>query len=151
MELYKIDYNCLEQLHQITSKCELLKEQGRKLSKPRLTNMEELKKLYTRFAEIIADLPFQHRPDKRTQRKLFLFIVLYLCAPSALAGKKLDKGMRTILMEIMGFSSCRAVTYHCEDLGLWYTTYPEFKQLLDNVYPLLVQECTLLGCKSAHS
>lgn len=129
----QINYIRLEQLRQVIINREAMEKQEKELSRPELDCSAHMKTLYERFNQVIVQLPLQHKPDLCTQRKLFLFIALYLYAPDVLTGKKLDKGMRVELAQTMGLVSCRSVTHYCKGVGMWYM-YPDFRQLLDYVY-----------------
>ncbi len=119
-------------------KQEIIQEEAT-LSAPLLTDYELLPKLYEQYNKLISSFPASHRPDSRAQKKLFLFIALYLYSPQALVGGSIERGFRSHLARTMNVRNSHAISYHCEGLVVWYLQYPDFRKAIDYLLPRLLK------------
>ena len=79
-----------------------LSEREKELTEPILTDLDMIGMLYRWFQEIISQKEI-FRSGNVTQRKKFIFIILFLYSPSTLAGGKMKNGLRDKLAEVLGF------------------------------------------------
>lgn len=61
-----------------------------------------------------------------------LFILLYLAAPEALAGKKMRKGVRPTFSILFGYKSGSAISVRSRDLMFRYNTYRKFRKEIND-------------------
>ena len=78
-----------------------LSEREKELTEPILTDLDMIGMLYRWFQEIISQKEI-FRSGNVTQRKKFIFIILFLYSPSTLAGGKMKNGLRDKLAEVLG-------------------------------------------------
>ena len=89
--------------------------------------------LYRWFQEIISQKE-TFRVGNVTQRKKFIFIILFLYSPSALAGGKMKNGLRNKLAEVLGVSAQTAISDNRNNLVFSYQLYKYFRQDVDWIY-----------------
>lgn len=65
-------------------------------------------------------------------RKVFIFVVVYLYAPSKLLGGKMPQGMRKAISKTMGVNSSY-ISRTCTELKILYSTYSDFRQEVDRL------------------
>ena len=70
-----------------------LSAREKELTEPILTDLDMIGALYRWFQEIISQKE-TFRVGSVTQRKKFIFIILFLYSPSTLAGGKMKNGLR---------------------------------------------------------
>ena len=75
-----------------------LSEREKELTEPILTDLDMIGTLYRWFQEIISQKE-TFRLGNVTQRKKFIFIILFLYSPSTLAGGKMMNGLRNKLAD----------------------------------------------------
>lgn len=91
------------------------------LSEPILTDLSLLGNIY--------DLFMSYRNVKKIgclQRKQFVFIILYLYSPSALTGKKMLRGLRDRLCEVLGCTRTN-ISHDYVKVCQFYNSYNEFR------------------------
>jgi hypothetical protein len=81
-----------------------LSEREKELTEPILTDLDMIGMLYRWFQEIISQKEI-FRSGNVTQRKKFIFIILFLYSPSTLAGGKMKNGLRDKLAEVLGVNA----------------------------------------------
>ena len=89
--------------------------------------------LYRWFQEIISQKE-TFRVGNVTQRKKFIFIILFLYSPSTLAGGKMKNGLRNKLAEVLGVSAQTAISDNRNNLVFSYQLYKYFRQDVDWIY-----------------
>ena len=103
-----------------------LSERERELTKPILTDLDMIPTLYGWFKEIFcANVP---------QRKKFIFIILILYSPSALADGKMKRGLRNKLAEVFGLNGKSTISDNLNGLYLSYQLYKYFRQDIHRIY-----------------
>lgn len=109
-----------------------LSERERELTKPILTDLDMIPTLYEWFKDIVsrqeifrANVP---------QRKKFIFIILILYSPSALADGKMKRGLRDKLAEVFGINGKSTISDNLNGLYLSYQLYKYFRQDIHHIY-----------------
>lgn len=95
------EFSSIVELKSIREQKSRLSEREQELASPILTDLSLIPEIYDWFKELLAGMDCPPNPESVTQRKKFLFIVLFLFAPSVLAGGQLPNGIRA---EIAGVS-----------------------------------------------
>lgn len=104
----------------------------KELSKPVLTNLDMIPTLYMWFSEIISNRDCPGRVESVTQRKKFLFIVLFLYSPATLAEGKMLSGLREELVRLLNVSPS-VISNNCRDIVFLYNWDPDWR-MLDGVF-----------------
>ena len=109
-----------------------LLEREKELTEPILTDLDMIETLYTWFSEIISDRDCPGRVESVTQRKKFLFIVLFLYSPATLAEGKMLSGLREELARLLNVSPS-VISNNCRDIVFLYNWDPDWR-MLDGVF-----------------
>lgn len=109
-----------------------LSERERELTKPMLTNLDMIPTLYDWFKEIISQK--ETFRANVSQRKKFMFIILILYSPDALADGKMKRGLRDKLAEIFGINGKSTISDNLNGLYLSYQLYKYFRQDIHRIY-----------------
>lgn len=110
-----------------------LSEREKELTEPTLTDLDMIGTLYGWFQEIISQKEM-FRVGNVTQRKKFIFIILFLYSPSTLAGGKMKNGLRNKLGEVLGINAQTAISDNRNSLVFSYQLYKYFRQDVDFIY-----------------
>ena len=109
-----------------------LSERERELTKPILTDLDMIPTLYGWFKDIVSsqEIFCANVP----QRKKFIFIILILYSPSALADGKMKRGLRNKLAEVFGLNGKSTISDNLNGLYLSYQLYKYFRQDIHRIY-----------------
>ena len=110
-----------------------LSEREKELTEPILTDLDMIGMLYRWFQEIISQKEI-FRSGNVTQRKKFIFIILFLYSPSTLAGGKMKNGLRDKLAEVLGVNAQTTRSNYRNNLVFSYQLYKYFRQDVDWIY-----------------
>ena len=105
----------------------------KELTEPILTDLDMIGALYRWFQEIISQKE-TFRVGSVTQRKKFIFIILFLYSPSTLAGGKMKNGLRNKLADVLGVNSQTTISDNRNNLVFSYQLYKYFRQDVDWIY-----------------
>lgn len=128
----------ISELKTIREQKSRLSEREAELTQPMLTNLGMVEELYEWFKEILASRNCPPNIESVTQRKKFIFIVLYLYCPSALAGGKMAKGLREKLSEILGVKAPSTISNNITNVVFIYNQYKNFRRDVEWVYSEIV-------------
>lgn len=109
-----------------------LSERERELTKPTLTDLDMIGTLYEWFKEILESRDCPGRVESVTQRKKFIFIVLFLYSPGALAEGKMLAGLREKLAKLFDVSPV-VISNNCRDVVFLYNWDPDWR-IMDRVF-----------------
>lgn len=135
----ELDFNRIIQLKKIRMEKSLLSEKEMSLSEPLLTDRSFIKHIYDTFIEILNERDCKPRIDSVIQRKKFIFIVLYLYAPSVLAGGKMPKGLREDICKALDFHSVSTISDNCADVVFLYQNYSDFSRDVSELYDMIIK------------
>ena len=110
-----------------------LSEREKELTEPILTDLDMIGMLYRWFQEIISQKEI-FRSGNVTQRKKFIFIILFLYSPSTLAGGKMKNGLRDKLAEVLGVTAQTTRSTNRKNLVFSDPLYKYFRQDVDWIY-----------------
>ena len=88
------EFSSIAELKSIREQKSRISERENELSRPILQKVELISEIYGWFREILSEMALEPNIESVTQRKKFLFIILFLFAPSVLAGGRLPNGGR---------------------------------------------------------
>ena len=130
----KKEFSSIVELKTIRERKKELTERENELMSPELTDLSLIPKLYGWFKEILGNRTCPPNMDCVTQRKKFLFIVLFLYAPSVLAGGRLPNGIRTKLSEVFVEISPSLISQNIADLAFMFQRYKDFRKDIESLY-----------------
>lgn len=128
------DFSTISELKTIREQKSRLSERESELSSPILSDLGLISELYKWFAEILSNMDFPPCLESVTQRKKFLFIILFLYSPSTLAGGKMLCGLRDKLCEVTNITSKSTISDNCADVVFMYQNYKSFRKDIDYLY-----------------
>ena len=132
------EFSSIAELKVIREQKSRLSERENELSTPALTDLSLIPKIYEWFCEIVAERDCPPNPRSVTQRKKFLFIILFLFAPSVLAGGRLPNGIRTELAKVFPHVSPSSISHNIDNVLFLYQNYKDFRHDIDRVYSIIM-------------
>lgn len=139
------EFSSIVELKSIREQKSRLSERENELSSPILTDFSLIPELYSWFKELLAGMACPPNPESVTQRKKFLFIVLFLFAPSVLAGGRLPNGIREGLSDAIGIYSKSTISDNCSDVVFLFQNYSRFRQDIEYLYSQIVERLKVKG------
>lgn len=133
------EFSSIAELKAIREQKSRLTERERELSAPVLTDLSLIPEVYGWFREIQTERDCPPNPESVTQRKKFLFIVLFLFSPSVLAGGRLPNGIRTELAKVFPGLHPSVISNNISDVAFLYQNYKDFRQDIDSLYTEIVK------------
>lgn len=134
----ELDFNKIIRLRRIRKEqTELCKEENR-LTTPLLTDRGMIGDIYKIFVDVLGERDCPPQPDSVIQRKKFIFIILYLYSPSALAGRKMLGGLREDLSKVLGIQAQTTISDNCADVVFLYQNYSDFCRDVECLYAEIV-------------
>ena len=100
----ELDFNKIIRLKKIRIEKSELSEEENALTAPILKDKSLIHEIYKIFVELLNERGCPPNIDSVTQRKKFIFIILYLFSPSSLAGGKMTAGLRPELARVLVFN-----------------------------------------------
>lgn len=122
-----------------------LSERERELSSALLQDTSLIPEIYSWFKDIVAETDHSPNPDDVMQRKKFLFIVLFLYAPSSLAGGRLPNGIRAGLANVFPDVSPCVISNNIADVSFIYQQYKDFRQDIEYLYNQILERLKAKG------
>ena len=116
-----------------------LSEREQELSSPVLCDTSLIPQIYSWFKEILSDTGCPPNIESVTQRKKFLFIVLFLFAPSVLAGGRLPNGIRAEISGVFPDVSPCVISNNIADVSFIYQQYKDFRQDIEYLYNQIIE------------
>jgi len=137
--------NKIEEIRSLRIQKSLLSEKEAILSRPLLFNLDLIENLYYWFQEILSEQDPPSDIKNVSERKKFLFIVLYLYSPATLAGGKMAVGLRNKLTEVIDVCAKTTISDNCTDLGFLYNRYKTFNEEVNLLYNKLTERLRIAG------
>ena len=128
------DFSTISELKSIREQKSRLSERENELSIPILDDLGLIPDLYKWFEDILTGMDFPPNLESVTQRKKFLFIILFLYCPSVLAGGRMPHGVRKSLEEVFSNISPSRISHNIEDVTFSYQIYKDFRKDVDYLY-----------------
>lgn len=133
------EFSSIVELKSIREQKSRLSEREQELSLPVLTDLSLIPEIYCWFKEILSGMDCPPNPDSVTQRKKFLFIVLFLFAPSVLAGGRLPNGIRAEISGVFPDVSPCVISHNIADVSFIYQQYKDFRQDIEYLYNQILE------------
>lgn len=130
----ELDFNKIIRLKKIRIEKSELTEEENVLTSPILRDKSLIEEVYKTFVEIMNKRGCPPNIDRVTQRKKFIFIILYLFSPSSLAGGKMTAGLREEMSRVLGVQSKSTISDNCADVVFLYQNYGDFSGDIEYLY-----------------
>ena len=111
-----------------------LSEREAELTTPILTDLNQISVLYGWFRELLSDQACPGRVESAHQRKKFIFIVLFLFAPSVLAGGRMPNGLRDKIAEAIGLKDITFISHNIETIVFLHQNDKYFRRDIEWMY-----------------
>ena len=139
------EFSSIVELKSIREQKSRLSERENELSTPMLDDLSLIPELYSWFRELLAGMVCPPNPESVTQRKKFLFIVLFLFAPSVLAGGRLPNGIRAEIAGVFPDVSPCVISNNIADVSFIYQQYKDFRQDIEYLYSQIIERLKVKG------
>lgn len=133
------EFSSIVELKSIREQKSRLSEREQELSLPILTDLSLIPEIYDWFKEVLSGMDYPSNPESVTQRKKFLFIVLFLFAPSVLAGGRLPNGIRAEISGVFPDVSPCVISNNIADVSFIYQQYKDFRQDIEYLYNQIIE------------
>lgn len=133
------EFSSIVELKAIREQKSRLSEREQELSAPMLTDFALIPEIYSWFKEILSQSDCPPNFESVTQRKKFLFIVLFLFAPSVLAGGRLPNGIRAEIAGVFPDVSPCVISNNIADVSFIYQQYKDFRQDIEYLYNQIIE------------
>lgn len=133
------EFSSIMELKAIREQKSRLSERENELSAPILTDFGLIPEVYSWFKEILSERSCPPNIESVTQRKKFLFIILFLFAPSVLAGGRLPNGIRGEISHVFPDVSPCVISNNITDVSFIYQQYKDFRQEIEYLYKQVVK------------
>lgn len=134
------EFSSIVELKSIREQKSRLSEREQELASPILTDLSLIPEIYDWFKELLAGIDCPPNPESVTQRKKFLFIVLFLFAPSVLAGGRLPNGIRAEISGVFPDVSPCVISNNIADVSFIYQQYKDFRQDIEFIYNQVLEK-----------
>ena len=141
----ELNFNKIIRLRKIRIEKSELSEEENALTLPMLSDKTLIREVYKTFVEILNERGCPPNIDSVTQRKKFIFIILYLFSPSALAGGKMAAGLREEMSKVFDIQSKSTISDNCADVVFLYQNYGDFSRDIEYLYTEIVNRLKIKG------
>lgn len=139
------EFSSIVELKSIREQKSRLSEREQELASPILTDLSLIPEIYDWFKELLAGMDCPPNLESVTQRKKFLFIVLFLFAPSVLAGGRLPNGIRAEISGVFPDVSPCVISNNIADVSFIYQQYKDFRQDIEFIYNQVLEKLKIKG------
>lgn len=128
------EFSTISELKNIREQKSRLSERESELASPQLSDLNLIPEIYKWFCEINNAGLFAKRNESSHQRKKFIFIILFLYAPSVLAGGRMPIGLRDIIAEACGVTDLSFISHNVDTVVFMFQNYKDFRKDIDYLY-----------------
>ena len=139
------EFSSIVELKAIREQKSRLSEREQELSAPMLTDFALIPEIYSWFKEILSQSDRPPNFESVTQRKKFLFIVLFLFVPSVLAGGRIPNGIRAEIAGVFPDVSPCVISNNIADVSFIYRQYKDFRQDIEFIYNQVLERLKIKG------
>lgn len=141
----ELDFNKIIRLKKIRIEKSELSEEENALTAPILKDKSLIHETYKIFIELLNERGCPPNIDSVTQRKKFIFIILYLFSPSSLVGGKMTAGLREEMSRVLEVQSKSTISDNCADVVFLYQNYGDFSGDIEYLYTEIVNRLKVKG------
>ena len=136
------EFSSIVELKSIREQKSRLSEREQELASPILTDLSLIPEIYGWFKDVLAGMDCPPNPESVTQRKKF---VLFLFAPSVLAGGRLPNGIRAEISGVFPDVSPCVISNNIADVSFIYQQYKDFRQDIEFIYNQVLEKLKIKG------
>lgn len=122
-----------------------LSEREAELTAPILTDLNMIGTLYEWYKELLSDQVCPGRVESANQRKKFIFIVLFLFAPSVLAGGRMPNGLRDKIAEAINLKDITFISHNIETIVFLHQNDKYFRKDIEWMYIEIMKRIKIKG------
>lgn len=141
----ELNFDKIIRLKKIRIEKSELSEEENTLTTPLLTDKSLISEIYKIFVDLLNEQGCPPNIDSVTQRKKFIFIILYLYSPSSLAGGKTVCGVREEMSRVLGIHSKTTISDNCADVVFLYQNYGDFSADIEYLYTEILNRLKFKG------
>lgn len=141
----ELNFDKIIRLKKIRIKKSELSEEENILTAPILTDRGLISEIYKIFVDLLNERGCPPNTDSVTQRKKFIFIILYLFSPSSLAGGKMARGIREAMSKVLDIQSKSTISDNCADVVFLYQNYSDFCCDIEYLYIEIINRLKVKG------
>lgn len=141
----ELNFDKIIRLKKIRIEKSELSEEENTLTTPILTDKALIPEIYNIFVDLLSERSCPPNVDSVTQRKKFIFIILYLFSPNTLAGGKTVHGIRGEIARVYGIQSECTISDNCADVVFLYQNYADFSKDIEYLYIEIINRLKLKG------
>lgn len=141
----ELNFDRIIRLKKIKIEMSELAEEGSTLSKPLLSDKSLIYEIYRTFVEILNERSCPPNVECVTQRKKFLFIVLFLFAPGALADGRMPNGLRKVIEAVFPDIRPCTISNNLRDVVFLYQQYKDFCKETEYLYTEIINRLKVKG------
>lgn len=127
-------FSKIAEIKSIREQISKLLEREAELTTPILTDLNQISVLYVWFRELLSDQACPGRVESAHQRKKFIFIVLFLFAPSVLAGGRMPNGLRDKIAEAIDLKDITFISHNIETIVFLHQNDKYFRRDIEWMY-----------------
>lgn len=139
------EFSTISELKSIREQKSRLSERENELITPLLFDYGLIPVLYEWFCEILNEMDFPPMVESATQRKKFIFIVLFLFAPSVLAGGRMPVGLRDMIAEAINLKDITFISHNIETVVFLHQYDKCFRRDIEYLYTEIINRLKFKG------
>lgn len=139
------EFSTISELKTIREQKSRLSERENELSAPALYETELIPVIYGWFGEILNGMDFPPLIESVNQRKKFIFIILFLFAPSVLAGGRMPNGLRDMIAEAINLKNVTFISHNIETVVFLHQHDKYFRKDIEYIYTEIVNRLKVEG------
>ena len=124
--------NRVERLKAIHEEMDKLREKEKKLSQPIVENMGIIRNLYDVFRLSLKRQDPKADPESTSDRKKFLYAILYIFSPSTLVGEVMRHKLRESVSAVIGCTPT-GVSRDYKTSIFFHATYQDFRDSVEQI------------------
>lgn len=140
-----IEFSIITELKSVREQKSRLSQREQELSEPLLTSLHLIPTIFRWYCELQGHSGLPERRASTRFRQKFIFILLFLYSPAALAGGKMTKGVRNVLAEVLGFRSPTAISNLCVNVMFYYHNYKDYREDVDYLFTEILTRLKING------
>ena len=130
-------------IQEIRQKKESVLRSEREVCLPLLTDFSLIPVIYKMFKRYMKKRDCSSCHELVSQRKKFIFVVLYYFAPGSIVGDKMPNGLREKIAEALGVKRHSLISIYCKDLIFLIQHYKDFRTDIERVIQFVCNELKL--------
>lgn len=141
----ELNFDKITRLKKIRIEKSKLSEEENNLTRPILSDKKLIYEIYKIFVDLQNERNCPPSLDSSTQRKKFIFIILYMFSPGTLAGGRIPKGLRKIFEEVFSNVNPCTISNNLKNVIFLYQHYKNLRQDIEYLYSEILNRLKFEG------